>query len=75
MPIYEWLPGWRTPLRPVRERHDLPRAAAAYLSFVEEESGVPITFVGVGPERDEYVRFSAVPDAGFSARPRQPVGS
>ena len=69
-----------TSLRHVRERHELPAEAAAYLRFVEEEIGVPVTFVGVGPERDEYVRYSTVRPsgdghAGLSPRPRQPVGS
>ena len=41
---------------------------------LSREVGVPVTFVGVGPERDEYVRFSPVPDAG-PARVSQPVGS
>jgi len=80
VPVYEELPGWRTTLRRVRERHELPAEAAAYLRFVEEEIGVPVTFVGVGPERDEYVRYSTVPPsgdghAGLPPRPRQPVGS
>ena len=75
VPVYEELPGWRTPLRHVRERHGLPPEATAYLAFIEREVGVPVTFVGVGPERDEYVRFSPVPDAGRPAPVSQPVGS
>jgi adenylosuccinate synthase len=61
VPVYEELPGWRSSLRAVRERRQLPSAAADYLAFVEHQVGVPVTYVGVGPERDEYVRFSAVP--------------
>jgi adenylosuccinate synthase len=61
VPVYEELPGWRTSLRGVRERHQLPEAAEAYLGFVERGVGVPVTFVGVGPERDEYLRFSPYP--------------
>jgi adenylosuccinate synthase len=58
-PIYADLPGWQTPLRNCRERHDLPAAARAFLELVEHEVGVPITLVGTGPDRDHYLHFSA----------------
>ena len=54
-PIYEELPGWKTDLTEVRETHDLPAAAKDYLEFLEAQLGVPITFVGTGPGRDQYV--------------------
>jgi len=34
---------------------ELPRAAADYLAFLEQEVGVPIRLVGVGPGRDQYL--------------------
>src|SRR6185369_7782529 len=43
VPVYEELPGWRTSLRHVRERHQLPEAAASYLAFVQRQVGVPVT--------------------------------
>ena len=55
-PIYEELPGWETDLSAARELHDLPRQAQEYLAFLEEQVGVPITFVGTGPGRDQYVQ-------------------
>ena len=59
VPVYEELKGWQQPLRSVRERTALPEAAAHYLRFVEEGVGVPVTFVGVGPERDQYLVHSS----------------
>jgi adenylosuccinate synthase len=56
-PIYEELPGWQTDLSAARERHELPQAAQDYLAFLEEQVGVPITFVGTGPGRDQYVHL------------------
>ena len=56
-PIYEELPGWQTDLSTVRERHELPPPAQDYLAFLEEQVGVPITFVGTGPGRDQYVHL------------------
>ena len=37
----------------------LPPAARAYLDFLRDQVGVPITFVGTGPGRDQYVQLAA----------------
>jgi adenylosuccinate synthase len=57
-PVYEELPGWRTDLTGCREVANLPQEARQYLAVVEEQVGVPIRFVGVGPGRDQYVQLS-----------------
>jgi adenylosuccinate synthase len=59
VPVYVEVPGWKTPLRGVRERTKLPPEAVSYLSKVEQALGVPITYVGIGPERDQYLVFSS----------------
>jgi adenylosuccinate synthase len=56
-PVYEELPGWQTDLTAVREMHDLPSKARDYVALLEEQIGVPITFVGTGPGRDQYVQL------------------
>jgi len=58
-PVYEELPGWGTELSGVREPHDLPAEAASYLAFLEEQVGVPVTLVGVGPGRDQFLHRKA----------------
>jgi adenylosuccinate synthase len=55
-PIYEELPGWAEDITDVREREDLPAAAQEVVSAVEEFVGVPVTFIGVGPGREEAIR-------------------
>ena len=55
VPVYEDLPGWETDLSEVRERNDLPPTALDYLQFIEDQVGVPITLVGVGPGRKQFV--------------------
>ena len=57
-PVYETFPGWKVPLTECREAHELPPQARDYLAAVGKHIGVPISFVGTGPERDQYVRFS-----------------
>tara|TARA_B100001123_G_scaffold440462_1_gene579579 strand:- start:896 stop:2182 length:1287 start_codon:yes stop_codon:yes gene_type:complete len=56
-PVYVELPGWKQDLSGVRSREDLPAEAEAYLTLVEEQVGVPIGMVGVGPGRDQVLQF------------------
>ena len=57
VPIYEELPGWNTDLTQVTEQHQLPPQARDYLGFLADQIGVPISFVGTGPGREQYVQF------------------
>ena len=61
VPIYEEMPGWRTSLSDASDRSELPQQAEDYLRFIEEQSGVPASLVGVGPGRDQYISFSSIP--------------
>ncbi len=54
-PIYREFPGWKTDISEVRHYADLPRDAHRYLEFIAEETGVPIGWVSVGPERDQML--------------------
>jgi adenylosuccinate synthase len=57
-PVYVEMPGWKTDLTRCREIGDLPAEARDYLRLLEHEVGVPITFAGTGPEREQYVQFA-----------------
>ncbi len=58
-PVYVELPGWQTDLSGITERSQLPAAALGYVSFLEEQIGVPIRLVGVGPGREQFLHFAA----------------
>ncbi|MFN8660614.1 MAG: adenylosuccinate synthase [Thermomicrobiales bacterium] len=58
-PVYETLEGWRTSTIDARSPEDLPRQAREYIAFLQDQVGAPITKVGVGPARDQLVRFGA----------------
>lgn len=58
VPVYEEFPGWKTDLSAFNEVHQLPVEARTYLSFLEGQVGVPISFVGTGPGREQYVQFT-----------------
>jgi len=54
-PVYETLPGWQCEIDAAARLGDLPAAARDYLRFVETAAGVPVTFVSVGPGREQTV--------------------
>jgi adenylosuccinate synthase len=58
-PVYEELPGWKTELSKVTRPGDLPAAARDYIAFLEAQVGVPVSYVGVGPGREQTVRLAA----------------
>jgi adenylosuccinate synthase len=58
-PIYEELPGWNTDLTDVTRPDQLPSEAKAYLDFLQQQVGVPITLVGVGPAREQFLQFDS----------------
>ena len=55
VPVYEYLPGWTEDISKAREFSDLPANAQAYVRFLEECSGVRISAIGVGPEREQTI--------------------
>lgn len=57
-PTYATVPGWSGSVAGVHERAGLPHQAAKLLQLIEEHSGVPVTIVGVGPERDDYLLWN-----------------
>ena len=54
-PIYQEYEGWKQQLEAAKDFDDLPPAAQAYLSALEEYLGVPITMVSTGPERESLI--------------------
>ena len=54
-PVYEELEGFAGDLADIRRFEDLPEAARRYVSRIEELTGVPVTLISVGAERDETI--------------------
>lgn len=54
-PRYERREGWRVDIGSIRRYADLPRATRDYVEWVEEQIGVPIEMLSVGPERDAVI--------------------
>ena len=54
-PVYEELPGWTEDISGARSIEDLPPNAQAYVRYLEELSGAPISAIGVGQDRDATI--------------------
>jgi adenylosuccinate synthase len=54
-PFYKDMSGWSDDISMVRNYEDLPRPLKDYISFIERETGVPVTMVSVGPDRKETI--------------------
>ncbi|MFZ9919511.1 MAG: adenylosuccinate synthetase, partial [Ilumatobacteraceae bacterium] len=53
--VYQDIAGWKKSLRRCRADSELPAQVQHLLSLVESHTGVPVSVVGVGPERDDVV--------------------
>jgi len=58
-PVYETLPGWREDITGARRPADLPANARRYVDFVAEHTGAPISYVSVGPGREQFIELGA----------------
>ncbi len=53
--LYETLPGWDEDLSRVTRFEDLPKNTKNYIAAVEKIVGIPVTIVGVGPQRSQAI--------------------
>lgn len=54
-PIYTEFKGWNCDICSVRNYDDFPSELKDYISFIEKETGCPITIISNGPDRSETV--------------------
>src|SRR5262249_21220836 len=54
-PVYECLPGWKSPTFGMTSYDDLPPRAKDYLRFLENRTGVEIGSISTGPERTQTI--------------------
>lgn len=56
-PVIEMLEGWHCDISHCRKKEDLPKAALAYIAYLENAVGCRIKYVSVGAERDAYIKM------------------
>lgn len=54
-PVYVELPGWETDMTKMKSEDEFPEEFNSYLSFLEEQLGVPIKIVSLGPDREQTI--------------------
>lgn len=54
-PIYEDVPGWQTPTTHCTTWEELPEKAKAYVNYLEQITGTPVSILSVGPKRSSTI--------------------
>ena len=55
-PVYEELPGWKgVDITECRTFEELPENAQRYVEYLEKITGVPVSIIAVGPDRDQTI--------------------
>lgn len=54
--VYQTVPGWGEDISKARSFEELPANAKTYLKIIEIAAGVPVKWIGVGPEREATIR-------------------
>jgi len=50
-PVYKEIAGWQEDLTGITEVSQIPAKLKAYISFLEDQLGVPVKYLSVGPDR------------------------
>lgn len=54
-PVYLEMEGWNEVITGYRNFNDLPEALKKFIEYIETQTGVPVTMVSVGPDREETI--------------------
>lgn len=54
-PIYTPLKGWNTDISQCKTYDDFPQTFKEYIQYIEDETGVKVSIVSVGPDRDATI--------------------
>ena len=54
-PVYREFPGWKSDLRKVTRYEEFPEAFRNYVEFIEQQTGVPVKIISIGPDRGETI--------------------
>lgn len=54
-PVYIEMDGWKNDICNVKNFEELPIELIKYIEYIEKETGVPVTIVSIGPNRDQTI--------------------
>ena len=55
IPIYKELKGWKCDTTSFSSKEEFPKELLDYITYIEQETGVPIKLVSVGPNRTQTI--------------------
>lgn len=54
-PVYQSLPGWKTPIGEISKYNDLPENARKYIDFISKTANVPVSNIACGKKRRQMI--------------------
>ena len=54
-PVYTEIKGWKEDLTQMSSKDQFPQELNDYIAFIEKETGIKITIVSVGPDREQTI--------------------
>ena len=55
VPVYKEFKGWEEDITQIKTRGRLPGAAVDYIEFIENDLGIPVSIISVGPEETQTI--------------------
>ncbi|MEL6670989.1 MAG: adenylosuccinate synthase [Bacteroidota bacterium] len=59
-PVYKSYPGWKNDITEIRNPQEVPEALKAYIKVIEDYLEVPVTYLSVGPDREQIFEMQAL---------------
>ncbi len=56
-PVYREFPSWEKDLTGIHDKAGIPGKLLEYIAFIETEAGIPVTYVSVGPDREQIIKM------------------
>ena len=54
-PVYKEFKGWKCDINNIRSYEEFPDELKNYIEFIEQECGVPVKIISVGPDREATI--------------------
>lgn len=56
-PVFVEMPGWKQNITDMRTKDELPDELRQFIAFLEKELGMPISYLSVGPHREQTIEL------------------
>ena len=56
-PVLKWMNGWEADFSNMKNSSELPVELTEFLSFLEAELGIPVSYLSTGPGREQMLKM------------------